>query len=100
MALAQSTPILFLDEPTTYLDMYYQFEVLELIQHLNRSLGLTIVMVLHDINQAIRYSDSIIVMKGNPQEIISKAMLKNIYGIDALIKYEEHAGLYVVPVGI
>lgn len=107
MALAQSTPILFLDEPTTYLDVYYQFEILDLIQHLNRSLELTIVMVLHDINQAIRYSDSIIVMKqgeivmkGSPQEIISTAMLKHIYGIDALVKFEEQAGLYVVPVGI
>src|SRR5690625_6217716 len=63
MALAQLSPFLFLDEPTTYLDMYYQYEILDLIQRLNKEYGLTIVMVLHDINQAIRYSDSIIAMK-------------------------------------
>lgn len=57
------TPILFLDEPTTYLDMYYQFDILELIRELNVEHGLTIVMVLHDMNQAIRYSDVIIAMK-------------------------------------
>ncbi len=63
MTLAQSTPMLFLDEPTTYLDIYYQLEILELVKELNEVYGLTIVMVLHDINQAIRYSDHIIVMK-------------------------------------
>src|SRR5690625_2193249 len=63
MALAQDTPYLFLDEPTSNLDIYFQYEILELIQQLNESHQLTIVMVLHDINQAIQYSDQIIAMK-------------------------------------
>ena len=63
MALAQKTPILFLDEPTTYLDIYHQLEVLELVKQLNKDEELTVVMVLHDINQALKYSDEVIVMK-------------------------------------
>src|SRR5690625_4840527 len=63
MALAQDTPFLFLDEPTSNLDIYYQYEILELVKQLCKEHGLTIVMVLHDINQAIQYSDTIIDMK-------------------------------------
>lgn len=107
MALAQSTPTLFLDEPTTFLDIYYQIELLELIKKLNADHGLTIVMVLHDINQAIRYSDSLIVMKdgeiqmqGPPDEVITEASIKTIYGVDVIVKHEEAAGLYMIPVGI
>ena len=58
------TDIIFLDEPTTYLDISHQLEILELVQELNREHGTTIVMVLHDINQAIRFSDYLIAMKG------------------------------------
>ena len=58
MALAQRTDIIFLDEPTTYLDICHQLEILELVQKLNQEQGCTIVMVLHDINQAIRFSSS------------------------------------------
>ncbi|NHN29170.1 ABC transporter ATP-binding protein [Paenibacillus agricola] len=107
MALAQSTPILFLDEPTTYLDIYYQFEILDLIKSLNTEHCLTIVMVLHDINQAIRYSDNIIIMKdgeiamkGQPHEVITEQTIKSIYGVDVIIKQEAGMGLYMVPVGI
>ena len=60
MALAQGTEILFLDEPTTYLDVRYQIEILELVRMLNKKFGLTIIMVLHDINQALYYSDEVI----------------------------------------
>ena len=63
MALAQNTKILFLDEPTTYLDIRYQLEILQLVRKLNEQYGLTIIMVLHDINQAIHYSDRIIGLK-------------------------------------
>ena len=63
LALCQKTDLLFLDEPTTYLDLYYQLELLELIKKLNKEQNLTIVMVLHDLNQAINYSDEVIVMK-------------------------------------
>ncbi|EDZ55480.1 ABC transporter ATP-binding protein [Bacillus paranthracis] len=107
MTLAQSTPMLFLDEPTTYLDIYYQLEILELVKELNEVYGLTIVMVLHDINQAIRYSDHIIVMKdgeivtkGNPNEVITEEMVKAIYGVDVVVKQDEDTGLYMVPMGI
>ncbi|PEJ98696.1 ABC transporter ATP-binding protein [Bacillus toyonensis] len=107
MTLAQNTPMLFLDEPTTYLDIYYQIEILELVKELNEVYGLTIVMVLHDINQAIRYSDYIIVMKdgeivtkGNPNDVITEEMVKAIYGVDVVVKQDEDTGLYMVPMGI
>lgn len=77
MALAQETDILLLDEPTTYLDMAHQLEVLEIVKQLNDQLNCTIVMVLHDLNHAARYSDEMIAMKngtiishGPPQHII------------------------------
>lgn len=107
MALAQQTPILFLDEPTTYLDIYYQYEILDLIKHLNKEEGLTIVMVLHDINQAIRYSDTIIAMKagevvikGAPEEVITADLMKEVYHIDMIIKEDKETGIYTIPVGI
>lgn len=107
MTLAQNTPMLFLDEPTTYLDIYYQLEILELVKELNEVHGLTIVMVLHDINQAIRYSGHIIVMKdgeiitkGNPNDVITEEMVKAIYGVDVIVKQDEDTGLYMVPMGI
>lgn len=96
-----------LDEPTTYLDIYYQLEILELVKELNEVHGLTIVMVLHDINQAIRYSDHIIVMKdgeivtkGKPDDVVTENMIKAIYGVDVVVKQDEDTGLYMVPMGI
>ncbi|MEI3613205.1 ABC transporter ATP-binding protein [Pseudogracilibacillus sp. SO30301A] len=107
MTLAQQTPFLFLDEPTTYLDIYYQYEILELVKRLNEEQALTIVMVLHDINQAIRYSDTIIVMKngkivtqGKPEQVITKSIIKKIYGVDVSVKEDEQAGLFTIPIGI
>ncbi len=107
MSLAQQTPFLFLDEPTTYLDIYYQYEILDLINRLNKEYEMTIVMVLHDINQAIRYSDKIIVMKngtvfvhGDPDTIITVDLMKEVYGIDMMIKNEKDTGLYTIPIGI
>lgn len=107
MTLAQKTPYLFLDEPTTYLDIYHQYELLELIKRLNIEQNLTIVMVLHDINQAIKYSDKIFVMKdgklaiqGTPKEVITKQTIKEIYGLDVSIREDEEAGLFTVPIGI
>lgn len=88
MALAQNTKILFLDEPTTYLDIRYQIEILKLVQKLNREFGITIVMVLHDINQAIHFSDRIIgladgkvLIEGAPGEVISAESIQKLYGI-------------------
>ena len=107
MALAQKTPILFLDEPTTYLDIYYQLEILEFIKRLNEEHGLTIAMVLHDINQAIRYSDRIIAMKagtvaaaGTPEEVVTERAIRDIYGVEAVVRREPGAGLHVVLTGI
>lgn len=92
MALAQETDIIFLDEPTTYLDMAHQLEVLELLQKLNREQERTIVMVLHDLNQAARFADYIIAMKngevvkaGTCDEVITKNVLRKVFQIDAEI---------------
>lgn len=92
MALAQETEIIFLDEPTTYLDMAHQLEVLELLQKLNHEQGRTIVMVLHDLNQAARFADYIIALKegqivkaGECEEVITHDVLKQVFQIDAQI---------------
>jgi len=92
MALAQETEIIFLDEPTTYLDMAHQLEVLELLQELNRKEGRTIVMVLHDLNQAARFADYLIALKegqivkaGTCEEVIQHDVLRQVFQIDAEI---------------
>ncbi|MCM3288861.1 ABC transporter ATP-binding protein [Paenibacillus sp. MER 180] len=92
MALAQETEIIFLDEPTTYLDMAHQLEVLELLQRLNDEQERTIVMVLHDLNQAARFADYIIAMKngeivkaGDCEEVMTSDVLKKVFQIDAEI---------------
>ena len=107
LALAQRTEMLFLDEPTTYLDIYYQLELLELVKRLNAEHGLTIVMVLHDINQAIKYSDHIILMKagkiiaeGSPTQVVTKEVIKEVYDVEVVVREDEEAGVYMVPVGI
>ena len=96
MALAQNTKILFLDEPTTYLDIRYQIEILELVKKLNQEFGITIIMVLHDINQAIYFSDKVIGLKdglvavqGNPQDVISRESIKQLYGIELDVTHVE-----------
>ncbi|RDI37214.1 ABC transporter ATP-binding protein [Falsibacillus pallidus] len=92
MALAQETDIIFLDEPTTYLDMAHQLEVLELLQKLNEEQQRTIVMVLHDLNQAARFSNHLIAMKdgrivqsGTAEKVIQKHILQEVFQIDAEI---------------
>lgn len=88
MALAQETDVLFLDEPTTYLDIRYQIEILKLVRELNERYHMTIIMVLHDINQAMEYGDVFIGMKngrivveGDPKDAVSSEVLFNLYGI-------------------
>lgn len=106
LALAQKTDILFLDEPTTYLDIYYQLEILSLVRRLNKDYGMTIVMVLHDINQAIQFSDNLIIMKngavcyaGDVKNGITEERLKQVYGITASIHWsEQNQCSYIVPV--
>ncbi|WP_299092834.1 ABC transporter ATP-binding protein [uncultured Metabacillus sp.] len=92
MALAQETDIIFLDEPTTYLDMAHQLEVLELLQKLNIEQERTIVMVLHDLNQAARFADYIIALRegeivkaGDCEEVMTHDVLKQVFQIDAQI---------------
>lgn len=108
MTLAQETPILLLDEPTTYLDVAHQLEVTELIEKLNRDEGRTIVMVLHDINEAARTSDYIVAMRdgrilraGTPDEMIEPVLLKELFGIDCDV-YASPASraLFCVPRGV
>ncbi|QCR30866.1 ABC transporter ATP-binding protein [Lysinibacillus sp. SGAir0095] len=96
MALAQETNILLLDEPTTYLDMAHQLEVLNIVKELNEKHGCTIVMVLHDINHAARYSHELIAMRegtimncGSPQKIITTEVLQEVFQIHAKILHDE-----------
>jgi len=107
MALAQDTPYLVLDEPTSNLDIYYQYEILELVKRLCDEHGLTIVMVLHDINQAIQYSHNIIAMKqgriiqkGDPKQVVTKEFIHEVYGVHVVVKNDPETGMYVVPLGI
>lgn len=92
LALAQGTEMIFLDEPTTYLDLAHQLEVLELLQKLNQEQERTIVMVLHDLNQAARFADFLVALKdgkivktGSSEEVINRKVLKEIFQIDAEI---------------
>ena len=102
MALAQDTKLLFLDEPTTFLDVRYQVEILQLVRKLNREQGMTIVMVLHDINQALAYSDEVIGMRGGkiafqgaPEEVVTTESIRDLYGIELPVLRVE--GKVLVP---
>lgn len=103
MSLAQKSDFLFLDEPTTYLDIKYQIEILELVRYLNKNLGITIVMVLHDINQALKYSDEVIGLKdgeivfaGTPDEVITDESVSNLYDITLAVE-ELNKVKFVMP---
>src|SRR5699024_8147359 len=94
MALAQRPKILLLDEPTTYLDISHQHEVLELVRELNQEMGMTVVMVLHDLNQAARYNDQIAVIQFgkivrccSTQCVMTTDMIRDVYRMDAEIEY-------------
>lgn len=104
MAIAQRPKILLLDEPTTFLDISHQLEVMELVKELNAQFGMTVVMVLHDINQAARYSDRLIVLKrgkiqydGIPQCVLCREMFQSIFEIDADI-YMENGKTFFTPI--
>jgi iron complex transport system ATP-binding protein len=108
MALAQETDILVLDEPTTYLDLAHQVEVLDLVDKLHTDLGRTVVMVLHDLNLAIRYSDHLIVMRdgaivtsGPPDEVIDVELIRDVFGLEAqVIADPVSLRPLIVPVGV
>ncbi|MGD7023031.1 ABC transporter ATP-binding protein [Rossellomorea vietnamensis] len=107
MALAQQTDILFLDEPTTYLDITYQVEILDLLTDLNQKRGTTIVMVLHDINLSARYADHIfalhkgkLVAEGAPKEVVTSSLIEDIFGLHCTVVEDPVAGSpTVVPIG-
>ena len=92
MALAQQTEILILDEPTTYLDLAHQLEILKLLEELNRKQGTTIIMVIHELNNAARFADHMIgvkkgkvVCQGTAHEVMTKENLKELFNLDAEI---------------
>lgn len=92
MALAQDTPYLLLDEPTTYLDLAYQIDILDLLKQLNSDTGKTIVMVLHDLNLACRYADEIIAIhkgavfaRGSAQDVINEETVNRVFGLESRI---------------
>ena len=99
MAIAQTTDILFLDEPTSFLDVAHQMEVLELVRHLNEAYGKTIIMVIHELNEAARFAHHLIAMKqgkilyqGSPEEVFHQQMLRDIFGIDAELIQDPRTG--------
>jgi len=107
MALAQQTDILFLDEPTTFLDITYQVEILDLLTDLNRKHGTTIVMVLHDINLSARYADYIfalrkgkLIVEGEPSKVITSTLVKDIFGLDCMVIKDPVSGSpFAIPKG-
>jgi iron complex transport system ATP-binding protein len=106
MALAQDTPVLLLDEPTTFLDIAHQTEVLDLVHELNRREGRTAVMVLHDLAQACRYADYLVAMRdgevvaaGAPGEVVTVDLVREVFGIDCCVTPDPRTGKpLVLPV--
>lgn len=107
MALAQRTDVLLLDEPTTFLDLTHQVEVLDLLTDVNRERGTTVVMVLHDINLAARYADHIIAMRngqveaeGAPREVVTEHLVYSVLGLRAQVIADPVSGTpLIVPIG-
>ncbi|WP_040164099.1 ABC transporter ATP-binding protein [Microbacterium gorillae] len=106
MLLAQDTPVMLLDEPTTYLDVSHQLDVLELCRGLNRSEDRTVVLVLHDLNQAARYADHLIVMKdgaiaaeGDPATVLTEKLLEDVFRLRAHVQSDPVFGTpLVIPI--
>ena len=103
MALAQQTDVLLLDEPTTYLDIAYQVEILDLLAELNRTRGTTVAMVLHDINLSARYADYMFALKagrlvreGTPREVVTADLIREVFDLDALVMEDPVAGTPLV----
>jgi iron complex transport system ATP-binding protein len=105
MAIAQDTDLLLLDEPTTYLDINHQVELLRLLQQLNQQSGKTIVVVLHDLNLACRFFDHIIAMvqgsivaEGAPTEVVTAELVEKVFGLACVVVADPVAGTpMVVP---
>ncbi|SNC71407.1 iron complex transport system ATP-binding protein [Kytococcus aerolatus] len=107
LALAQRTGVLLLDEPTTYLDVSHQVEVLDLLLDLNQREGTTVVMVLHDLNLAARYADHLVAMadgqvvaEGSPQAVMTPQTVRRLFGIDSQVMVDPVSGTpLMVPIG-
>lgn len=107
MALAQQTDIMLLDEPTTFLDINYQIEVLDLLADLNRQRGTTIVLVLHELNLAARYADHLVAMRhgrivaeGDPDEVVTAAVVEEVFDLPCEVIADPRTGSpLVVPIG-
>jgi len=105
MALAQETDLMLLDEPTTFLDISHQIEVLDLVAHLNRTAGRTILVVLHDLNLACRYAHHIVAMRdgriittGAPADVITEETVREVFGLDSVVIPDPISGTpLVVP---
>ncbi|MET3962584.1 iron complex transport system ATP-binding protein [Marmoricola sp. OAE513] len=107
MTLAQGTDLLLLDEPTTYLDLAHQVEILDLLVDLNRADARTVVLVLHDLNQAARYSDHLVALRGGrvvaagpPAEVITESLVHDVFGLACRVVRDEVSGTpLVLPIG-
>ena len=107
MALAQETDVLLLDEPTTYLDLAHQVEVLDLITDLNRQRGTTVAIVLHDLNLAARYADHVIAMKGGEivaegtsADVVTEDLVRDVFGLDSRVLPDPISGTpLIIPLG-
>ncbi|QLC33511.1 ABC transporter ATP-binding protein [Halarchaeum sp. CBA1220] len=94
MALAQETDTLLLDEPTTYLDLRHQLQVMEVIRTLNEERGVTVCIVLHDLTQAARFADYLVALRdgdiydwGRPEDVVTEELLAEVFGVDAAVEY-------------
>ncbi|WP_028267667.1 ABC transporter ATP-binding protein [Arthrobacter sp. MA-N2] len=107
MALAQETEVLLLDEPTTYLDLAHQVEVLDLVTDLNRNRGTTVAIVLHDLNLAARYANHVIAMKageivaeGSAADVLTEDLVRNVFGLESRVVPDPLSGTpLILPIG-
>ena len=102
--LAQDASILLLDEPTTYLDVRHQLRILSLLREINETWGRTVIIVLHDMNQAYQYADEVLMMKegaivstGAPQDVLTPDRLRRVFAIDAEVVRTKDGRPFIVP---